>query len=139
MLRAILNKSWKQHPIIKQLYGYFPTISKTIQIIWIWDFEILETGTRHTGHCWRSKDELVRQWIPSHEPAGVGRPARTYLQQLFTDTGFSPDDLPNAMDHRYEWRGRVREIRAVCKGYKKSETSSSVGMIPIGCPDTKEI
>ena len=44
MLRAILNKSWRQHPIKQQLYGHLPPISKTIQI----------RRTRHAGHCWRS-------------------------------------------------------------------------------------
>ena len=32
MLRAILNKSWRQHPTKKQLYGHLPPISKTIHI-----------------------------------------------------------------------------------------------------------
>ena len=32
MLRAILNKSWKQHPTRKQLYGHLPPISQTIQV-----------------------------------------------------------------------------------------------------------
>ena len=30
MLRAILNKSWEQHPTKQQLYGHLPPISKTI-------------------------------------------------------------------------------------------------------------
>ena len=41
MLRAILNKSWKQHPTKKQLYGHLPLITKTIQV----------GRTRHGGHC----------------------------------------------------------------------------------------
>ena len=32
MLRAILNKSWKQHPTKLQLYGHLPPIMKTIQV-----------------------------------------------------------------------------------------------------------
>ena len=32
MLRAILNKSWRQHPTRHQLYGHLPPISKTIQV-----------------------------------------------------------------------------------------------------------
>ena len=47
---------------------------------------------------------------PSH--AKAGRPARTYLQQLCEDTGCSPEDLPEAMNDREEWRERVRDIRA---------------------------
>ena len=50
MLRAILNKSWRQHPTRHQLYGHLPPITKTIQV----------RRTRHAGHCWRSRDELIR-------------------------------------------------------------------------------
>ena len=32
MLRAILNKSWRQHPTKQQLYGHLPPITKTIQV-----------------------------------------------------------------------------------------------------------
>ena len=49
MLRSILNKSWRQHPTMQQLYGHLPRITKTIQI----------RRTRHVGHCWRSGDELI--------------------------------------------------------------------------------
>ena len=105
MLRAILNKSWKQHPTRHQLYGHLPPITKTIQV----------RRTRHAGHCWRSRDELIRDvllWIPIHCRAKAGRPARTYIQQLCEDTGCCPEDLPRAMNDREEWRERIRDIRA---------------------------
>ena len=105
MLRAILNKSWWQHPTRHQLYGHLPPITKTIQV----------RRTRHAGHCWRSKDELISDvllWTPTHGRAKAGRPARTYIQQLCEDTGCCPEDLPRAMNDREEWRERVRDIRA---------------------------
>ena len=105
ILRAILNKYWKQHPTKQQLYGYLPPISKTIQI----------RRTRHAEHCWRSKNELISddlQLTPSHGRPIVGRPTRTNLQQLCSDTRCSLDDLPEAMDDRDKWRERVRGIRA---------------------------
>ena len=49
MLRAILNKSRRQHPTKQQLYGHLPLTTKTLQVRRI----------RHAGHCWRSKDELI--------------------------------------------------------------------------------
>ena len=104
MLRAILNKSWRQHPTRHQLYGHLPPITKTIQV----------RQTRHAEHCWRSKDELIRDvllWTPTHGRAKAGRPARTYIQQLCEDTGCCPEDLPRAMNDRGEWRERVRDIR----------------------------
>ena len=71
--------------------------------------------TRHAGHCWRSRDELIRDillWIPTHGRAKAGRPARTYIQQLCEDTGCCPEDLPRAMNDREEWRDMVRDISA---------------------------
>ena len=105
MLRATLNKSWRQHPTRHQLYGHLPPITKTIQV----------RRTRHAGHCLRSRDELMRDvllWTPTHGRANAGRPARTYIQQLCEDTGCCPEDLPRAMNDREEWRERVRDIRA---------------------------
>ena len=101
MLRAILNKSWRQHPTKHQLYGHLPPITKTIQV----------RQTRHAGHCWR---ELIRDvlWTPTYGRAKAGRPARTYIQQLCEDTGCSPEDLPEVMNDREKWRKRVRDICA---------------------------
>ena len=84
---------------------YLPPITKTIQV----------RRTRHAGHCWRSRDELIRDvllWTPTHGRAKAGRPARTYIQQLCENTGCCPEDLPRAMNDREEWRERVRDIRA---------------------------
>ena len=94
-----LHKSWRQHPTRHQLYGHLPPIMKTIQV----------RRTRHAGHCWRSRDELISNvllWTPTQGCAKAGRPARTYIQQL------CPEDLPEAMNDREKWRERVRDIRA---------------------------
>ena len=59
--------------------------------------------TRHAGHCWRSRDELISDvllWTPTYGRAKAGRPARTYIQQLYEDTGYSSEDLPEAMNDR---------------------------------------
>ena len=75
MLRAILNKSWRQHPTRHQLYGHLPPITKTIQV----------RRTRHAGHCWRSRDELISDvlpWTPTYGREKAGRPTRTYIQLL---------------------------------------------------------
>ena len=105
MLRAVLNKSWWQHPTRHQLYGHLPPITKTIQV----------RRTRHAGHCWRSKDELISDvllWTSTYGRAKAGRPAGTYIQRLCEDTGCNPEDLPEAMNDREKWRERVRDIRA---------------------------
>ena len=49
-----------------QLYIHRHSISITIQV----------RRTRHTGHCWRSKNKLISElflWTPSHWRASVGR------------------------------------------------------------------
>ena len=105
MLRAILNKSWQQHATTHQLYGHLPPITKTIQV----------RRTRHAGHCWRSRDELISEvilWTPTYGRAKAGRPARIYILQLCEDTGCSSEDLPEAMNDRQKWPERVRDIRA---------------------------
>ena len=101
----LLNKSWRQHPMRHQLYSHLPPITKTIQV----------RQTRHAGHCWRSKDELIRDvllWTPTYGQAKAGRPAWTYILQLCEDTGCNPEDLPEAMNDREKWRERVRDICA---------------------------
>ena len=66
MLRAILNKSWRQHPIKHQIYGHLPPVTKTIQV----------KRTRHTGHCWRSRDEFISDvllWTPTYGRAKASK------------------------------------------------------------------
>ena len=105
ILRAILNKSWRQHRTRHQLYGHLHPITKAIQV----------RRTRHAGHCWRSRGELISDVLPrtpTYGRAKAERPARTYIQQLCEDTGCSPGDLPEAMNDREKWWEMVRDIRA---------------------------
>ena len=84
MLRAILNKPWRQHTTRYQLYGHLPPITKTIQV----------RRTRHASHCWRNRNELISDvllWTPTYGRAKAGRPSRTYIQQLCEDTGCDPE------------------------------------------------
>ena len=72
VLRAILNKSWRQYPASHQLYGHMLPITKTIQV----------RRTKHAGHCGRSKDELISDvllWTPTYGRAKAGWPAQTYI------------------------------------------------------------
>ena len=65
MFRAILNKS--------KTAAKPPPITKTIQV----------RRTRHAGHCWRSKEELISDvllWTPSLRRTKARRSARTFIQ-----------------------------------------------------------
>ena len=126
MLRAILNRSWRQHRTRRQLYDHLPPITKTIQV----------RRTRHAGDCWRSRDELISDvflWIPTYDRTKAGRPARTYIQQLCEGTGCRSEDLPEAMNDREKWRERLRGIRSTsttwwwwCRWYLFKRTLSSL-------------
>ena len=66
ILRAILNKFWRQYSSKQQLYGHLSPITKTIQV----------RRTRHAGNCWRSRDDLISDVLlltPSHGWAKAGR------------------------------------------------------------------
>ena len=123
MLRAILNKSWRQHATRHQLYGHLPPITKTIQA----------RRTRHAGHCWRSRDELISDvfpWTPTYGRSKAGRPARTYIQQVYEDTGCSPEDLPEAMNDREVFRATSRiftELQYVCSSWSSCFCSAICG------------
>ena len=106
MLRAVLNKSWNQHPTKEELYGNIPVISEIVR----------ERRTKYAGHCYRSKDELVGDlllWIPNHGHSGIGRPRRTCIDQLSNDVGMPVDDLKPSVEDRDVWRERVRLVRAI--------------------------
>ena len=45
----IKSSPGSNNPTKHQLYGHLPSIRKTILVRW----------TRHAGHCWRSRDELI--------------------------------------------------------------------------------
>ena len=98
-IEQVLASTPHKAPIIR------PPITKTMQV----------RRTRHTGHCWRSRDELISdvlQRTPTYGRAKAGRPAQTYIQPLCEDTGCSHEDLPEAMNEREKWREIIRDIRA---------------------------
>ena len=105
MLRAALNKSWREHLTNKELYGNIPKISVAIR----------EQRLRFAGHCWRSEGELASDlllWQPYHGKRFRGRPPLTYIDQLVKDTGCRTEELPAAMKERDKWKERVVNCRA---------------------------
>ena len=105
---------WRKHlmAITQECYEQYWTsaggqqtpFTKTIQV----------RRTRHAKRCWRSKDEPISDillWTSSYRRAKSGRPARTYLQQLCADIGYSLEDFPGAIDDRDGGQERVREVR----------------------------
>ena len=51
-----MNKSWRQHPTRRQLYGHLPPIMKTIQVRW----------TRHTAGEARMNSSVMYSYGPPH-------------------------------------------------------------------------
>ena len=59
MLRVIKNVTWRDHIENKTLYGTLPKLTTTIA----------ERRLRFSGHCLRSKEELINKvilWEPQH-------------------------------------------------------------------------
>ena len=106
MLRAVTNKSWRDHLTNEQLYGDITKISKSISM----------QRLRFAGHCWRSKDEVASDlilWQPQHGNRSRGRPAKTYIDQLRDDTDLlTTDEIKTAMNDREGWRKYVMDYRA---------------------------
>ena len=103
MLRAFLNKSWKQHPRKQQLHGHLPPVSQAIQV----------RRTRHAGYRWRKKNKPISyllQWTLAHGRMPVLTDQQTYLHQFCTDTGCSQEDMQGTMDDRDRLQKRVREL-----------------------------
>ena len=97
MLRATLNV-----PLNNSCTATYLQSQKNIQVI----------RTRHARHCWRKKDELISDvllWTLKRGRATVCRLGRTYLHQLYMDTGYSLEELLGVTDGRYIWRERERE------------------------------
>ena len=118
-----LSVIWKSDLTDKMKRSFFQVAIVSILlygcIIWTLTKPITKTiqirRTRHTGHSCRSRDELIKDvllWTPAHGRAKARRPALTYIQQLCENTGYSPENLPEAMSDREEWRVTVRDIRA---------------------------
>ena len=104
MLRAALNISRRDHMSNKDLYGKIPKITDTIR----------EQRLRFSGHCWRSKNEVVSDvllWLPIHGRRSRGRPTTTFVDPLMEDTSCNYEELPNAMMNRQEW-GVRRECQS---------------------------
>ena len=101
MLRAILNKFWRQHPTKHQLYGHLPPITKTIQV----------RRTRHAGHCWGSRDKLINDvllWTPTY-----GRAKKDdQHQHTFSNYLRIRDGVQKTCQRRWTIGKSGREIRA---------------------------
>ena len=102
MLRAILNKSRRQHPTKQQLYGHLPPITKTIKV----------RRTRRAGHCWRSRDELISDlllWTLSHGPSNR---RATRLEPTYSSSVWIGVDLKTC---RRRWT--IRRVAREGQGY----------------------
>ena len=102
ILRGVLNKFQKQLPTKTAAWRSLTSHLTNIQI----------RRKRHAEHCWRSKDELIGddlQWTPIYGHASVDRPAKTYLHQLWAETGWILKDQPGMKDDRDRKRERERE------------------------------
>ena len=101
MLRTILNKSWKQQPTKEQLYCHLPPMSKRIQV----------KQTRHAGHSWRCKDELISDvllWTPT-------RPLTSHLTHHPSKTSKTCGTLLEMQGRTHKWRSSMDPYTWTCQ------------------------
>ena len=70
-------------------------------------FRLTKHPSKHTGHCWESKDEIISNvllWTSTHGHISVGRPANIHIRRLCADTGCSLENPRKMMDDRNGWR-----------------------------------
>ncbi|KAI8515423.1 hypothetical protein Bbelb_062360 [Branchiostoma belcheri] len=99
MLRAVLNKTWQQHPTKEELYGDIPAVSELIR----------QRRTGFAGHVYRNKAELASElilWEPKQGHSKPGRPRMTYIDLLAADVGLPKEFLASAMTDKVDWRER---------------------------------
>ena len=92
ILRAILNKSWKQYPHETTVVQPLTSHLKNIEV----------RRTRREGHWWRSQDKLISDvllWTPTN-----GHDSKNLF--TYADTECSWEDLPGAMDDRERESGK---------------------------------
>ena len=100
MLRVIKNVTWQKRITNEVLYAGLPKISTTIR----------ERRLRFSGHCRRSKNEVVSDlvlWEPKHGKRSVGGQARIFVDLLEADTAVPRNCLPAAIDNRVGRRKRA--------------------------------
>ena len=51
----------------------------------------------------------VLLWTPTHGHTSVDRLAKTYIHQLYADTGCCLEDLLRAMADRDRWQDRIKK------------------------------
>ena len=72
--------------------------------------------TRHLGHCWSCKDDLIKEVVsstPKQGRASVGWPARTYIHKHRASTRCRMKNLRGVRVDRDQWWKRIVEFRAV--------------------------
>ena len=63
--------------------------------------------TRFASHCYLSEEEILKDvllWTPTHGTTKIGRPRKTYVKQLYDDTGLTTEELNIAMKDRTTWK-----------------------------------
>ena len=57
----------------------------------------------------------VLLWTPPHGKRGIGRPEKTYVDQLADDAGCLIEDLPCLMEDREMWHDVVKRVREISR------------------------
>ena len=102
MLRAILNKSWRQHPTNS---SYMATYHPSRKLSKLDKSDMRDTAGNVGTSSW-----VIYSCGPLHMDKQRQDIQFEPTYSSCANTGYSPGDLPKAMDDREEWQERVRNI-----------------------------
>ena len=88
MLRAILNKSWRQHPTKHQPYGHLPPITKTIQV----NEQTRRTLLEKQGRAHKRCTPMDSTYGEQKQDGQLGHIYSSYVRTQ----DVTPEDLPEA-------------------------------------------
>ena len=98
-----LNISWQSHTTNTVLYGNLPKVSSKIR----------KRRMQLARHLIRHEEEAANKlvlWQPKDGQPSRGRKRKTYIKNLFEDTGIEDvNELTNLMKDRNTWKDRVKQ------------------------------
>ena len=117
-LKKTLDKSYTRmlRAILKNPRSSIQQNSRYLAI----SFLCYKTSNKHQqdipGTAEKNKDWLLSNWLlctSMHWYTSVGRPAKTYINQFYANTGCHLEELPIMLANQDWWRDRVEGIHAV--------------------------
>ena len=116
--KLLKNATWYFHKILEVTF-YEKTVVRPL----IFHLTSNQRCTTYAWHFWRSKDELIRNFLQlnrTQKSNCIRRPAKRLIYQVCVDTWCHWKDIQSTMANRDWWRGNLDEDDKFCKSFWSS-------------------